>query len=480
MSVKIFPGEPALWQWDIGRRLVVDDTVCCQVHFNNGTTEEALAVEVHEQDGQRWVNVPNILLQSARNLIVYTYKKDSNGAQTRQSQVFPVYARRKPADYVYTETEVLTYHALEERLKELEGEGLAKAVESYLKENPAQAGATAEEAAQIQQNKTDIEQLAQGKLDTDKLPEAVNEALAQAKTSGEFKGDPGEPGQPGEPGKTPVKGEDYFTDADKQEIAEQAAKMVEVPEGGSGLTTAQINALDNMFKVCAFTKADISAEYNAFCAAFGIEGGIVPDEPDTPVEPDEPEVTLTSISATYSGGDVAVGTAVTDLTGIVVTAHYSDGSQQTVTGYTLSGTIAEGNNTITVTYQGKTATFTVTGVADSGGDESATNGWEDGVPYVLDITETGKYVKTSDGTIADDANYSVTDYLPCHGASTIVKESADSWGNYNGFYDENKAFISNFMLSAGTKTVNVPENAWYVRFSSRTTAFANAVIVPHA
>lgn len=87
---------------------------------------------------------------------------------------------------------------------------------------------------------------------------------------------------------------------------------------------------------------------------------VVPDEPDVP---DDPEVTLTSISATYSGGDVAVGTALTALTGIVVTATYSDGSTASVTGYTLSGSIAEGSNTITVTYEGMTATFTVTGVA---------------------------------------------------------------------------------------------------------------------
>lgn len=128
----------------------------------------------------------------------------------------------------------------------------------------------------------------------------------------------------------------------------------------SGLTTEQINALDGMFKACAFTKADVSAEYTAFKIAFGIadsgDGG-------------ETEVTLTSISATYDGGDVAVGTAVADLTGLVVTAHYSDGTSQTVTGYTLSGTIAEGSNTVTVTYQGKTATFTVTGVAESGGGD---------------------------------------------------------------------------------------------------------------
>lgn len=100
---------------------------------------------------------------------------------------------------------------------------------------------------------------------------------------------------------------------------------------------------------------------------YGIDGDspVVPDEPD---EPDEPEKTLTSISATYSGGSVAVGTAVTALNGIVVTAHYSDDSSEPVTGYTLSGTIADGRNTITVTYEGKTTTFVVTGEAVSGDD----------------------------------------------------------------------------------------------------------------
>ncbi|MGN0478335.1 MAG: phosphodiester glycosidase family protein [Hominenteromicrobium sp.] len=85
---------------------------------------------------------------------------------------------------------------------------------------------------------------------------------------------------------------------------------------------------------------------------------------------EETEKVLTGISAAYSGGDVPVGTAVTELTGIVVTAAYDDGSTETVTGYTLSGTIAEGENTLTVTYVGLTATFTVTGVTGSGGDAS--------------------------------------------------------------------------------------------------------------
>lgn len=80
------------------------------------------------------------------------------------------------------------------------------------------------------------------------------------------------------------------------------------------------------------------------------------------VNPNAP--TLASISATYTGGNVTVGTPLTDLTGLTVKATYSDGSTSNVTGYSLNGEIAEGANTITVTYEGITTTFTVTGVVE--------------------------------------------------------------------------------------------------------------------
>ena len=137
---------------------------------------------------------------------------------------------------------------------------------------------------------------------------------------------------------------------DISSLSEEIAKLQT-----SGLTTAQVNALDGMFKKCAFTD-NVSAEYTAFKQAFGIESGGGEEEPT--------DKTLTSISATYTGGEVTVGTALTDLTGITVTAHYSDGSTATIIGYTLSGEIVDGKNTITVSYGGKTTTFTVTGVAE--------------------------------------------------------------------------------------------------------------------
>lgn len=103
-----------------------------------------------------------------------------------------------------------------------------------------------------------------GAISENDLQVAVNQALAQAKASGEFdgkdgergekgdKGDsgkdgytpvknvdyfdgkdgaPGKDGQPGADGKTPVKGEDYYTEADKAEIVSAVIAQLPVYNG---------------------------------------------------------------------------------------------------------------------------------------------------------------------------------------------------------------------------------------------------------
>ena len=60
-----------------------------------------------------------------------------------------------------------------------------------------------------------IKRLSSEQLDTSTLTAAINNALAQAKDSGEFNGPQGPQGSDG---KTPVKGVDYWTAADINEI----------------------------------------------------------------------------------------------------------------------------------------------------------------------------------------------------------------------------------------------------------------------
>jgi hypothetical protein len=221
-----------------------------------------------------------------------------------------------------------------------------------------------------------------------------------------------------------------------------------------GLTAEQISALDGMFKICAYT-ADATNAYKAFQTAFGIGGEVEPDEPDVPVEPDEPdaEKTLTSISATYNGGAVTAGTAVSALTGIVVTAHYSDGTSEAVTGYTLSGTIAEGSNTITVSYGGKTTTFTVTGVAESGETNDTT----------AKIAEYGYALKNGNATIEN----SKMCYTELYDISNVFDGVTASYGYIKGSFK-----YSDVEIAASASCAHLYVDNAYADYKNATSLFS--------
>lgn len=224
MNLEMENNRLRFYQWDTGQRLIVDDdSSCAEVHFANAETPQALVCRIREENGVRMADVPNILLQNPVSFTAYLFSHADDGTQTRYAKSFAVCRRPKPEDYVYTETQVQSYKALDERITKLENadavdpEVIAASVDQYMARNPMSP-----------------EQI--GALPADQLPKAINDALAQAKASGQFKGDPGEPGADG---KTPVKGEDYFTEADVQEIAEQAAGLVESSEGSSGPAKTQ-------------------------------------------------------------------------------------------------------------------------------------------------------------------------------------------------------------------------------------------------
>lgn len=136
---KIYDGRTDFYQWDIDRKLIIEDSSINQVHFCNRTDSCSLVCEVYEENGQRLVNVPNVLLQTDWRINVYGYDKN----YTKHCAVFDVVKRSKPADYVYTETEVKTYTELEERIDKIEENGVSdekigEAVEKYLDENNIQ------------------------------------------------------------------------------------------------------------------------------------------------------------------------------------------------------------------------------------------------------------------------------------------------------------------------------------------------------
>lgn len=134
---QVFGERPVLYQWDTGRRVIVLCD-CQEVHFSNALDGEALVVATYEEDGTRYANIPNILLQSALPLNVYAYVC-AGERYTQRATVLEVNPRSKPADYVYTETEVKNYDALVklitalgERLTDLESGGIPGSADKFV------------------------------------------------------------------------------------------------------------------------------------------------------------------------------------------------------------------------------------------------------------------------------------------------------------------------------------------------------------
>ena len=154
----------------------------------------------------------------------------------------------------------------------------------------------------------------------------------------------------------------------------------------NGLSKKAAEMLIRILRAGVYTEDQsetISALYLTLTAGLN-QGDIPTTTPTTPSSPQNPggEVTLTHISAVYTGGSVPEGTPVTDLTDITVTGHYSNGASVTLSGYTLSGTIGAGENTITVTIGSLSTTVTVTGTATAGSDPEEPN-----LLYAWDFTQ---------------------------------------------------------------------------------------------
>ena len=112
----IYDGRDCFYQWDKDRKLIVHDETIKEVHFCNKTDDCSLVCEVYAEGELNVVNVPNILLQDNWRINAYAY--DEN--YTKHSEQFDVMSRTKPADYVYTETEIKNYSDLESRIEALE------------------------------------------------------------------------------------------------------------------------------------------------------------------------------------------------------------------------------------------------------------------------------------------------------------------------------------------------------------------------
>lgn len=190
MTLELADGRGELFQWDAGRIIEFGDDTVSQAHFTSieKITDIPYTIEVKN----RKAAIPDELLQVPGTLIVYAWVSDTNGGYTKVQVNFPVFARPKPSDYVYTPTE----HAGFDRLRAEIGD--LSALQTDAKDNLV---AAINEVARTGSSESIGLRVADGYIQysTDGGSTWAN-LIAMA----DLKGGKGDPGTPGKDGHSPV------------------------------------------------------------------------------------------------------------------------------------------------------------------------------------------------------------------------------------------------------------------------------------
>lgn len=195
--MKIYGSRDSFYQWDVNQKITSTKLKeGDEVHFANDRSGEAFVVKAYKYNHIVVADVPNILLQQTNKILVYRYVTDGVSELTVCEKSFDVFARPKPTDYIYTETDCITvqdfvFKALEEAKENgdfngADGMGILKI--------------TADEPGKL------VITLENGESVVIDIPTV--------------RGEDGKDGVNGKDGKTPEKGVDYFTEADISEMVQ--------------------------------------------------------------------------------------------------------------------------------------------------------------------------------------------------------------------------------------------------------------------
>lgn len=142
MNMTLDDGHTELWQWDTGRKIVVDDKSVSEVHYSKYSSTKAITREVINGKAE----IPNYLLQDTHDVTVYAYSGSIENGYTMAEKTFNVIKKPKPANYVETEEDKAILAKLKEEigdLSELQTEAKDNLV-SAINEAAASGGGTSD------------------------------------------------------------------------------------------------------------------------------------------------------------------------------------------------------------------------------------------------------------------------------------------------------------------------------------------------
>jgi hypothetical protein len=115
MNITLDNGRTELWQWDTGRKIVVDDKSVSEVHYSKYSSTQAITREVINGKAE----IPNYLLQDTHDVTVYAYSGSIENGYTAAEKTFSVAKKPKPANYVETKEDQAILAKLKEEIGDL-------------------------------------------------------------------------------------------------------------------------------------------------------------------------------------------------------------------------------------------------------------------------------------------------------------------------------------------------------------------------
>ena len=126
MQYSLSNGKDTVYQWDKNITITIQEPENVPtVHFKWGGKGVPLPVTNQQ------VEIPVELLQLPKDIVIWAYTPDHTMDMAR----IPLEPRPKPADYVYTPTEIKTWEELDERIKALEDKSTLLYTEQSLTED---------------------------------------------------------------------------------------------------------------------------------------------------------------------------------------------------------------------------------------------------------------------------------------------------------------------------------------------------------
>lgn len=106
LKFRLSNGKKTFFQWDVNQKIILENPICTQVHFENkDISDKAYVKEVYKDDeGRSVVDIPDIFLQYTPGFLFYGYVISEDGKErfTDERGDVSVIRRAKPSDYVFT------------------------------------------------------------------------------------------------------------------------------------------------------------------------------------------------------------------------------------------------------------------------------------------------------------------------------------------------------------------------------------------